>query len=119
MNEKRLPPIQLTICHQRPDRSFFWKGKQFPVCARCTGTLAGLAILPFFSLKILSLSLIWALALHLPALIDGSTQAFGWRESNNWLRLATGIALGVGQVALIAMLGDYIIQKSGIINLFQ
>ena len=29
-------------CHCRPDRSFFYKGKQFPVCARCTGELAGI-----------------------------------------------------------------------------
>ncbi|RGF93239.1 DUF2085 domain-containing protein [Ruminococcus sp. AM54-1NS] len=28
-------------CHQRPDRSFFFHGWQFPVCARCTGVLAG------------------------------------------------------------------------------
>jgi uncharacterized membrane protein len=25
------------ICHQRPERSFFWGPHQFPVCARCTG----------------------------------------------------------------------------------
>ena len=25
------------ICHQRPERSFFWDGHQLPVCARCTG----------------------------------------------------------------------------------
>jgi uncharacterized membrane protein len=32
------------ICHQRPERSFFWAGHQFPVCARCTGLyLSGLA----------------------------------------------------------------------------
>ena len=29
-------------CHARPDRSFYWKGKQFPICARCTGELAGM-----------------------------------------------------------------------------
>ena len=28
-------------CHCRPDRSFYWKGKKFPLCARCTGELAG------------------------------------------------------------------------------
>ncbi|MEI3349189.1 MAG: DUF2085 domain-containing protein [Dysosmobacter sp.] len=28
-------------CHQRPDRSFFFHGKQFPVCARCTGVFLG------------------------------------------------------------------------------
>ena len=25
------------ICHQKPERSFFWGAHQFPVCARCTG----------------------------------------------------------------------------------
>ena len=28
-------------CHQMPERSFFYKGKQFPVCARCTGVIIG------------------------------------------------------------------------------
>ena len=28
-------------CHQMPERSFFWRGYQFPVCARCTGVFLG------------------------------------------------------------------------------
>src|SRR4051812_167741 len=42
------------ICHQRPDRSFFWQGHQFPVCARCTGIyLSGaFAIVVWAGLKI-------------------------------------------------------------------
>lgn len=28
-------------CHQMPERSFFIRGKQFPVCARCTGVFLG------------------------------------------------------------------------------
>jgi len=28
-------------CHQKPERSFFIKGYQFPVCARCTGVIIG------------------------------------------------------------------------------
>lgn len=28
-------------CHQRADRSFYWKGRKFPLCARCTGVLVG------------------------------------------------------------------------------
>lgn len=28
-------------CHQLAERSFFYKGYQFPVCARCTGVTIG------------------------------------------------------------------------------
>ena len=31
-------------CHCRPDRSFFFRGRQFPVCARCTGMLLGFCV---------------------------------------------------------------------------
>ena len=38
-------------CHQMPERSFFIRGKQFPVCARCTGVMIGniAAYVMFFS----------------------------------------------------------------------
>ncbi len=29
--------IGSVICHQKPERSFFYDGHQFPVCARCAG----------------------------------------------------------------------------------
>ena len=32
---------QLSGCHRMPERSFFYKGYQFPVCARCTGVCLG------------------------------------------------------------------------------
>ena len=32
------------ICHQRPERSFFWGAHQFPVCARCTGLYLSAAL---------------------------------------------------------------------------
>jgi uncharacterized membrane protein len=32
------------VCHQRPERSFYWGPVQFAVCARCTGLYAGAAI---------------------------------------------------------------------------
>lgn len=119
MENSTIKTTSITICHRRPDRSFFFRGKQFPVCARCTGTLLGFALLPFFALKMFTLGLLWSLALHVPTLIDGGTQAMGWRESNNWLRLATGTALGVGQVGLVAICGDFIVGKLGILQLFQ
>ena len=32
------------ICHQRPERSFHLDGAQLPVCARCAGLYAGVAL---------------------------------------------------------------------------
>ena len=37
-------PLGAYICHQRPERSFFFHGEQLPVCARCTGLYAGAAL---------------------------------------------------------------------------
>src|SRR5689334_678725 len=42
------------ICHQRPERSFFLAGHQFPVCARCTGLYlsAALGLMGWVAIKI-------------------------------------------------------------------
>jgi uncharacterized membrane protein len=39
--------IGSVVCHQRPERSFFWDGVQLPVCARCTGLYVGGAVALF------------------------------------------------------------------------
>lgn len=92
MNVKNL------ICHRMPERSFFYKGHQFPVCARCTGVYLSLATIPI--LKYLNLSLfsliVAAIVLIAPMAIDGTTQLLGFRESNNYLRLFTGFIGGMG-----------------------
>ena len=42
------------ICHQLPERSFFWDGHQLPVCARCTGLYlsAGAGLLAWVAIKV-------------------------------------------------------------------
>jgi hypothetical protein len=35
-------------CHQLQERSFFIRGRQMPLCARCTGILLGLAVFPMY-----------------------------------------------------------------------
>ena len=101
------------LCHQIPSRSFFWRGHQFPICARDTGTYLGFLIthilflrVPFLRRKLKPLtqnvviawiSLILAI---IPFGIDGVTSYLGLRETTNFIRLATGLLVG-GALGLI------------------
>ncbi len=82
------------ICHQKPDRTISILGKKMPVCARCfgiySGFLLGTSLYPFLKEPPKK----WLLILAIPLALDGITQLAGLRESNNTLRLATGIMLG-------------------------
>ena len=82
-------------CHQMPERSFFYKGYQFPVCARCTGLIIGylLGVLIYF-LNVLNWKI--AIILCIPLVLDGGSQYLNWRISNQVLRLITGILCGIG-----------------------
>ncbi|WP_458455685.1 DUF2085 domain-containing protein [Methanobrevibacter sp.] len=86
------------ICHRLPERSFFFKGRQFPVCSRCTGIYIGFFISILFKyLKLFSLpnNFLICFILTFPLLLDGFTQFFKLRESNNRLRLITGLMFGL------------------------
>lgn len=87
-------------CHQMPERSFFYHGKQFPVCARCTGVTLGQAgallaaafkIPVSFGLSVFLLAVMGA---------DWCLQAFRIRESTNPRRFITGICGGFGLFSL-------------------
>ena len=86
-------------CHQMPERSFFYKGYQFPLCARCTGLVIGylMGILIYF-LKIINWEI--AILLCIPLVIDGGSQYLKWRMSNQRHRLITGILCGKGIMVL-------------------
>lgn len=87
------------ICHRKPERSFHYKNHQFPVCARCTGfyiTLFAYFIYAYFHYVHYNFTLIlFAVILLVPAAVDGFTQLIGKRESNNTLRLITGLMGGL------------------------
>ena len=100
-----LPRVEFVACHRLPERSFAWRGRQFPVCARCTGILLGWAAYPFFLFGLAALPLWLSLALNVPALVDGGTQAAGRRTSTNLLRLVTGLLAGLGQVGVMTWTG--------------
>lgn len=86
---------QLSGCHQMPERSLFFKGKQFPVCARCTGVFLG-SIMGIVIYFILPLPL-WVCILCCAVMFaDWLIQRVGVRKSTNIRRLITGIVCGVG-----------------------
>ncbi|MDR3311159.1 MAG: DUF2085 domain-containing protein [Oscillospiraceae bacterium] len=87
--------LNLVFCHRLPERSFFYKGKQFPVCARCTGVALGrvLALLTFWFWRV---GFFAAIAFAAPMLADWLVQRCGIRESTNVRRLVTGILGGYG-----------------------
>lgn len=97
--------IQFVSCHKMPERSFFYKGKQFPFCSRCTGIYIGYLTFPLFSLGIIYLNIWWTILLILPSTIDGLLQAYTKWESNNILRVIVGTIKGVGLMSLIALIG--------------
>jgi uncharacterized membrane protein len=93
-----LMKIGAVSCHQIYERSFTFRGYQFPVCARCTGILLGniigifLWVLQFkISLKI-SVLLIFIMAL------DGLLQLIHIKNSNNIRRVITGFLAGIGYI---------------------
>lgn len=86
-------------CHQMPERSFFFRGKQFPVCARCTGAFVGyalgLVLFPFFRPHFA-----WDLLFCAWLFGDWLLQEVGWLPSSNLRRLLTGIFCGFGLMQL-------------------
>lgn len=82
-------------CHQYAHRSFFFRGYQFPVCARCTGVIIAslIAAILFFFLPI---KFTTAVLLSFIMFLDWFIQYIGIKESNNIRRLITGLLGGYG-----------------------
>lgn len=91
-------------CHQIADRSYFLNGNQMPVCSRDVGLFAGLvlgfAAACFVRFKGNPVLLLLGLV---PLAVDGGLQLVTRYESNNPLRLATGIVAGTALALLLAL----------------
>lgn len=105
------------LCHQMPERSFFGGGVQLPVCARDTGIYVGFAV----SLAVIGLvhrgerprgfayPLAWLFSGAFVGFMawDGVTSYAGLRDSDNALRLLTGLGTGYAASMMVApMLND-------------
>lgn len=88
-------------CHQLPDRSFFYKDYQFPVCSRCTGIIIGeLFYLLFFKFTS-KIKKRMSCLLVIPLIIDGTIQYLTDYNSNNRRRFITGFLYGNGFFSFI------------------
>ncbi len=100
-------------CHQMPDRSFFIKGYQFPICARCTGVLISffLTVIIFFKRNISFTSNIFMFFIML---IDWLLQFFNIKQSTNNRRFITGLIGGLGFNMINLKLIKWFLNKSNI-----
>lgn len=94
------------LCHTIESRSFHLGGVPMPICARCTGLYVGFLIgIGLFAavgkLRESPIPSALVIALVLPLVIDGVTQALGLRTSGNELRFLTGVLAGSAGLAWV------------------
>jgi uncharacterized membrane protein len=87
------------MCHGLVRRCLEIFDVPMPICARCVGIYVGLlAGVAFFRIVPLLRERVMrsvAIAAVFPLALDGLTQLAGFRESNNSLRMATGVIAGL------------------------
>ncbi len=98
------------LCHQKASRSLFINGNQMPFCARCTGIWIGLAIglgvSIIYKFELSQRLFILIITCIIPLVVDGTGQLVGLWESNNPLRLVTGVTAGVVTGVAISVIVD-------------
>ncbi len=99
-------------CHQKPERSFFYRGYQFPVCARCTGVILGY-VLAVPAYLLLGFLLPLSIAGSLLLLVDWLLQAVKLKESTNGRRLVTGLLGGYGLMSIQLMIVRFLWIRTG------
>lgn len=89
-------------CHQIAERSFYLNGNELPICSRdvgiSIGLMVGMAIGLLYIRRINPLLLAVGL---LPMLLDGGIQAISSYQSNNTLRIVTGLIAGAAMALLL------------------
>jgi len=88
-------------CHQRPERSFFIRKYQFPLCSRCTGILIGQIIC--FIIYALGIRILFVLDFLFLIIMffDWFLQYKNILGSNNFRRFITGNLAGIAQISIV------------------
>ena len=98
-------PLGRLICHQRPERSFFFYGHQLLVCARCTGLYLGAGLAAPFVAAASSLAAgrarVLLAAAALPTLITWTLEFAGIVPFSNWSRFVAALPLGFAAAWLV------------------
>jgi uncharacterized membrane protein len=106
--------IGSVICHQRPERSFFWDGHQLPVCARCTGIYLSAAVgfvgwlaykgsrrwrpIPLSPAAAVRVTMVAAV----PTAVSVASSALGAWDGSNLTRALLGVPIGATAGAIVA-----------------
>lgn len=110
-------PIMRLLCHQKEERCYKIGNEFLIVCARCLGIYIGflfsmLTLILLYGFFKMNLNIVYVFLLFVPMAADGFSQAFGLRESKNWLRFITGYIAGFGTGCLLYALFSIAIFKS-------
>lgn len=86
-------------CHQKSDRSFFWKNSQVPLCARCSGIFVAQCItLPLFFIIPMSCTIaFWGLVIMF---IDWLYSKISKKYTSNRRRFIVGLLGGHGLMVI-------------------
>ena len=98
-------------CHQMCERSFSFKGYQFPVCARCTGVFVGQIVAIFLLINNVYIPMVFILVLIDFMGIDWFLQAIKVKESTNIRRLLTGMCGGVSITYIYCYVFKEVLEK--------
>jgi uncharacterized membrane protein len=93
---RALDAVFVPMCHRLPERSLALGGVMMPLCSRCAGIFAGLAIGAVIARPRLPIA-VWRRALVAVAavmVLDVVTQDLGLRPPWHPARIGTGLALG-------------------------
>lgn len=106
------PRMALAIgCHGNPDRCLTVMGWRMPICARCTGLIAGNAAGALVFIALGSPTVLIAIACLLPMIADGLAQGLTQYQSTPFRRLSSGLLGGFGQLMLILALIGQLLPK--------